>query len=306
VEALKVGDAVMLVSPSGPTVPERVVRGVELLSSWGLDVRVGRHVFDRDGYLAGHDEDRLRDLNDAFADPGVRAVVCTRGGFGAQRIVDRVRLGAPKPLVGFSDVTALQLALWRRGRWPSVHGPGAAWFDDRLPTESAASLREALFTSGPLRSYTTRNEETSAVSVPGPPVSGVLLGGNLSMLASTVGTVDMPDFSGKILLLEDVGEAPYRVDRMLTHLRRAGAFDGVAGIAVGQFTSCVGTGPTTVVDVLREHLGALGVPVLGGLRIGHGVGQETVVLGAPAVLDVNVGCLTSRLTDEIGNSAAAG
>ncbi|GAB3859640.1 LD-carboxypeptidase [Dactylosporangium cerinum] len=296
----------MLVSPSGPTVPERVARGVELLSSWGLDVRVGRHVFDRAGYLAGHDEDRLRDLNAALEDPETKAVVCTRGGYGAQRIVDRVRPGAPKHLVGFSDITALQLAVWRRGGWPSVHGPGAAWFDDRLPAESASSLREALFTSGPLRSYTTRNEETSAVTVPGPVVRGVLLGGNLSMLASTVGTPDMPDFSGKILLIEDVGEAPYRVDRMLTHLRRAGVLDGVAGVAVGQFTECTGAGPTTVVDVLREHLGGLGVPVLGGLRIGHGVGQETVVLGAPAVLDVHVGCLTSRLTDEIGNSAEAG
>jgi muramoyltetrapeptide carboxypeptidase len=217
-----------------------------------------------------------------------------------------VRLGAPKHLVGFSDITALQLAVWCRAGWPSVHGPGAAWFDDRLPPASAASLREALFTSGPLRSYTGASEDTSAVSVPGPPVSGVLLGGNLSMLASTVGTIDLPNFSGKIMLLEDVGEAPYRVDRMLTHLRRAGAFDGVAGVAVGQFTNCVGGGPTTVVDVLREQLSGLGVPVLGGLRIGHGAGQETVVLGAPALLDVNVGCLTSRLTDEIGNSAAAG
>lgn len=299
------GDAVRLVSPSGPTRPDRVARGIELLESWGLRVQTGRHVFDRNGYLAGHDDDRLKDLNEAFEDPAVRAVVCTRGGYGAQRIVDRVRLGTPKPLVGFSDITALQLAVWRRAGWPGVHGPGAAWFDDRLPASSAASLRAALFSSDPLLSYTGENEETSAVRVPGPPVRGVLLGGNLAMLASTVGTVDMPDFSGKIVLLEDVGEAPYRVDRMLTHLRRAGALDGVAGVAVGQFTNCVGAGPTTVVDVLREQLGALGVPVLGGLRIGHGVGQETVVLGAPAVLDVGVGCLTSRAA-EIGDSPAAG
>ncbi|MET7421013.1 LD-carboxypeptidase [Dactylosporangium sp. NPDC005555] len=285
---------VALVSPSGPTRPDRVARGIELLSSWGLRVRTGRHVFDRSGYLAGHDDDRLRDLNDAFEDPDVRAVVCTRGGYGAQRIVDRVRLGEPKPLVGFSDITALQLAVWRTAGWPVVHGPGAAWFDDRLPADSATSLWEALFTSGPLRSYTSGDEETGAVRVPGAAVRGVLLGGNLSMLASTIGTADMPSFAGRIMLLEDVGEAPYRVDRMLTHLRRSGAFEGVLGVAVGQFTNCADRGPTTVVDVLREHLRALGVPVLGGLRIGHGVGQETVVLGAPAVLDADVGCLTSR------------
>ncbi|MEV0133418.1 LD-carboxypeptidase [Dactylosporangium sp. NPDC050688] len=295
----------MIVSPSGPTLPERVERGIALLASWGLRVLVGRHVFDRSGYLAGHDDDRLRDLNAAFADPEVRAVVCTRGGYGAQRIVDGLRPGVPKHLVGFSDITALQLAVWRHGRWPSVHGPGAAWFDDRLPATSAASLRAALFTSGPLRSYRSDTEETGAVQVPGPPVRGVLLGGNLSMLASTVGTADMPDLTGAILLLEDVAEAPYRVDRMLTHLRRAGALRGVAGVAVGQFTDCAGGGATTVADVLREHLGALGVPVLGGLRIGHGVGQETVVLGAVATLDTGVGCLTSREAVN-GNSAAAG
>jgi muramoyltetrapeptide carboxypeptidase len=296
VRALQRGDVVGLVSPSGPTRPDRVARGIELLSGWGLRVRAGRHVFDRDGYLAGHDEDRLGDLNEAFGDPEVRAVVCTRGGYGAQRIVDRLRLssGPAKPLVGFSDVTALQLAVWRVAGWPSVHGPGAAWFDDRLPAASAASLHAALFTSGPLRSYAGGDEETSGVLVPGPPVHGVLLGGNLSMLASTVGTPDMPSLAGAILLLEDVGEAPYRVDRMLTQLRRAGAFEGVSGVAVGQFTNCADRGPTTVVDVLRERLGGLGVPVLGGLRIGHGVGQETVVLGAPAVLDTDVGCLTSR------------
>jgi muramoyltetrapeptide carboxypeptidase len=306
VRALKRGDVVGLVSPSGPTRPDRVARGIELLESWGLRVRTGRHAFDRVGFLAGHDDDRLEDLNEALEDPEIRAVVCTRGGYGAQRIVDRVRLGPAKHLVGFSDITALQLAVWRRARWPSVHGPGGAWFDDRLPATSAASLRAALFTSGPLRSYTSEDEETGAVSVPGPPVRGVLLGGNLSMLASTAGTVDLPDLAGCVLLLEDVGEAPYRVDRMLTHLRRAGALDGVAGVAVGQFTNCADRGPTTVVDVLREHLGGLGVPVLGGLRIGHGVGQETVVLGATATLDVDVGCLTSRVTDDFGNSAAAG
>ncbi|MEV4137430.1 LD-carboxypeptidase [Dactylosporangium sp. NPDC049742] len=290
---LRRGDVVGLVSPSGPTRPDRVARGIELLSGWGLEVRAGRHVFDRSGYLAGHDADRLSDLNEAFEDPEIRAVVCTRGGYGAQRIVDGLRLASPKHLVGFSDITALQLAVWRRVGWASVHGPGGAWFDDRLPASSAESLRAALFTSGPLRSYRSDDEETSAVTVPGPVVGGVLLGGNLSMLASTAGTADMPSFAGAIMVLEDVGEAPYRVDRMLTHLRRAGAFEGVAGVAVGQFTDCVGAGPT-VVDVLRSCLGGLGVPVLGGLRIGHGVGQETVVLGARAELDTTVGCLTSR------------
>lgn len=298
VRALEPGDVVRLVSPSGPTRPDRVARGIELLEGWGLRVELGKHAFDRAGYLAGSDADRLEDLNDAFADPRVRAVICTRGGYGMQRIVDGVRLREPKHVVGFSDITALQLALWRTARLPTIHGPGAAWFDDRLPAGSAESLRDALLSEGVLSSYRREEEETGSVVVPGEPASGILLGGNLTMLTSSLGTRDMPDLSGKILLLEDVGEAPYRVDRMLTQLIRSGALTNVCAVAVGQFTNCADGWPVTVAEVLRERLATLGKPVLGGLPIGHGTGQQTVVLGAPATLDVAAGRLRSRVTDE--------
>jgi muramoyltetrapeptide carboxypeptidase len=292
VRALEPGDLVRLVSPSGPTRPDRVARGIEILESWGLEVELGKHAFDRAGYLAGTDADRLHDLNDALADPRVRAVICTRGGYGMQRIVDGVRFVEPKHVVGFSDITVLQLALWRMARLPTIHGPGAAWSDDRLPTESETSLKDALMTEGPLRTYQIDTE----VTVPGERVGGILLGGNLTMLATSIGTPDMPDLTGAILLLEDVGEAPYRVDRMLTQLERTGALEAVAGIAVGQFTNCADGWPVTVAEVLAERLSRYGVPVLGGLPIGHGVGQRTVVLGAPAILDVARGELSSRVT----------
>jgi muramoyltetrapeptide carboxypeptidase len=133
--------------------------------------------------------------------------------------------------------------------------------------------------------------ESAPVRVPGI-ATGVLLGGNLSLLVSTVGTPDMPDLSGAILLLEDVSEAPYKVDRMLTHLRRAGALRGLAGVALGHFTDCEDKWPTTIVDVLGEHLGSLGVPVLGGLPIGHGTDQLTVALGTLSTLDADAGILT--------------
>ncbi|GAA2327798.1 LD-carboxypeptidase [Dactylosporangium salmoneum] len=277
------GDVVRLVSPSGPAAADRVARGVELLESWGLRAEPAPHVLDRVGYFGGTDDARLDDLNAALADPRVRAVVCTRGGYGVQRIVDRVRWGAPKPIVGFSDITALQLAAWRHGRWPAIHGPGAAWLDARTPQSSAESLRRALMTADPLR---VRGLGASGAA------RGVLLGGNLAMLVSTLGTSDMPDLSGSILLLEDVGEATYRIDRMLTHLLRSGVLAGVRGIALGQFTDC-GDG---VDEVLAERLGGLGVPILAGLPIGHGEGQETVVLGAPALLDAAAGVLVSRVS----------
>jgi muramoyltetrapeptide carboxypeptidase len=292
--ALRPGDTVMLVSPSGPAKPERVARGIELLTGWGLRPVLGPNVYARQGYFAGADALRAADLNAAFADPEVRGVLCTRGGYGAQRIVDAIDMDAvrrdPKVVAGFSDITALQLALWRSARLATVHGPGAAWLDERTPPASAESLRAALMSTEPVVVKRVESEETAPVAVPGT-ATGPLVGGNLSLIVSSVGTPDFPDLRGAILLVEDVGEAPYKVDRMLTHLRRAGALDKVAGVAVGQFTDCADGWAVTVADVLIERLGDLGVPVLGGLPIGHGTGQLTVPVGTSATLDADAGVL---------------
>ncbi|ASW57881.1 LD-carboxypeptidase [Plantactinospora sp. KBS50] len=285
----------MLVSPSGPTRPERVARGVELLTGWGLRPLLAPHAYARHGYLAGTDELRAADLNTAFADPEIRGVLCTRGGYGAQRVVDAIDMAAvrrdPKVVAGFSDITALQFALWRGARLASVHGPGAAWLDERTPLTSAESLHAALMSTEPVSVVRSAEEETARLVVPGV-ATGPLLGGNLCLITASLGTPDMPDLTGAILLIEEVEEQPYKVDRMLTHLRRAGALDGVAGVAVGQFTRCADDWPVTVVDVLAERLGDLGVPVLGGLPVGHGVGQLTVPVGTPATLDAVTGTLT--------------
>jgi muramoyltetrapeptide carboxypeptidase len=297
----------MLVSPSGPARPERVARGVELLSGWGLRVTLGPDVYARHGYLGGTDAQRLAGLHAALRDPAVRGVVCTRGGYGTQRIVDDLDVAAaradPKVVVGFSDITALQLALWRGARLATVHGPGAAWLDERTPAVSADSLRAAMMTAEPAVVTADPDEETYPVRVPGR-ATGTLLGGNLCLLASSIGTADFPPLAGAILLLEEVAEAPYKVDRMLTHLRRAGVLDGLAGVAVGQFVECADDWPVSVVDVLTERLGDLGVPVLGGLPIGHGTGQRSVPVGVPATLDVTAGTLTA--TPAVYRSPAGG
>src|SRR5204863_8297865 len=145
--ALRPGDAVMLVSPSGPTVPDRVARGTQLLTGWGLAVRLGADVYAQHGFFGGTDAQRLAAFNAALRDPAVRAVICTRGGYGAQRIVDGLDLDAvradPKLVVGFSDITAIQLTLWRATRPATVHGPGAARIDDRPPVAAAESPRGA-------------------------------------------------------------------------------------------------------------------------------------------------------------------
>lgn len=293
--ALRPGDAVALVSPSGPTRPERVARGIELLTSWGLRPVLGANVYARHGFLAGADELRAADLNAAFGDPEIRGLICTRGGYGAQRVVDLIDMAAvrrdPKVVVGFSDITALQFALWRGARLASVHGPGAAWLDERTPDVSAESLRAALMEPAPVTVRRVDTEETAPVLVPGV-ATGPLLGGNLCLIVSSIGTPDMPDLTGAILLIEDVEEPPYKVDRMLTHLLRSGSLRGVAGVAVGQFTRCADGWPVTVAEVLLDRLTGLGVPVLGGLPIGHGAGQLTVPVGVRATLDATAGTLT--------------
>jgi muramoyltetrapeptide carboxypeptidase len=273
-----------------------VARGIELLSGWGLEVRLGADVYARHGYFAGTDEQRLASFNGALRDPAVRAVICTRGGYGAQRIVDGLDLDAvradPKLVVGFSDITAIQLALWRGARLVTVHGPGAAWLDDRTPAASAESLRAVLMDAAPTLVRADPDAESGPVAVPGPVVTGTFLGGNLCLLTSSIGTPDLPGLDGAILLLEEVDEEPYKVDRMLTHLRRAGLLTGLAGIALGQFTRCSDGWPVTIADVLADRLSDLGVPVLGGLPVGHGYGQVTVPVGGPATLDVAAGTLT--------------
>lgn len=299
--ALQPGDLVMVVSPAGPAQPERVAAGIELLRSWGLRPVPAPHAFDRQGYLAGSDAERLADLNAAFADPQVRAVVVARGGYGVQRIVDYLDFAAlrrdPKPVVGFSDITALHLALWRGARLASVYGPGAAWSPERTGEQSARSLHDALMSTEPVvikqqpAAQTTPASRLGADGLPGR-ASGHLLGGNLSLLAASVGTPDFPDLTGAILLIEDVDEPPYRVDRMLTQLRRAGVLAGLAGVAVGQFVRCTDQWATDVAEVIGDRLGDLGMPVLGGLPIGHGVDQLAVPVGVPATIDVAGATLT--------------
>ncbi|GIF71728.1 peptidase S66 [Asanoa siamensis] len=293
--ALRPGDAVMLVSPSGPTRPERMVRGLELVESWGLRAVLGPHAYARTGYLAGDDAARAADLNAAFADASIRGVLCTRGGYGAQRMVDAIDMAAvrrdPKVVAGFSDITALQFALWRGARLAAVHGPGVAWNDERTPAASAESLRSALMTTDPVTVAAVPGEDTAGVRVPGI-AAGPLLGGNLCLITASIGTPDMPDLSGAILLIEEVQEPLYKIDRMLTHLRRAGSLDGLAGVALGQFTDCSDDWGTGLTTMLLDRLGDLGIPILGGLPIGHGPGQLSVPVGALATVDADTGLLT--------------
>ncbi|WP_149180464.1 LD-carboxypeptidase [Streptomyces sp. TRM49041] len=292
---LRPGARVAVVAPSGPVPEERLQAGLDILRGWDLDPVALPHVLDRHPvarYLAGTDEDRARDLQAAWCDPAVDAVICARGGYGAQRVVDlldwtAMRAAGPKVFVGFSDATALHEAFALRLGLATLHGPmaGAVAFLKDAGTQDV--LRATLFEP---RSVRTLGADTARALVPGR-ARGVTVGGCLSLLAAGLGTPDgRASLRGGLLLLEDVGEEPYRIDRMLTQLLRAGLLDGVAGVALGSWEDC---GPYGAVrEVLRDRLGGLGVPVVEELGFGHGTPALTVPLGAAAELDADAGTLT--------------
>jgi muramoyltetrapeptide carboxypeptidase len=288
------GDRVRVIAPAYPP-DTRLARGIAILEGFGLVVEVGAHVHDTNGYLAGTDEDRLADLNAAFSDPGIRGVFAARGGYGTQRIVDGLDLDAvrrdPRVFVGFSDLTSLMGRLWHGARLVTFYGPMVNWTDSRTGPVEIESLRKAIMTTEPVVLTRDPAEPSSAVVVPGT-ATGRLLGGNLTMLQCGIGTRDLPDLSGAILLFEDVDESAYSYDRMLTQLRRTGKLDEIAGIAIGQFASAANSGTWSAATAVQDRVGDLGVPVLGGLRVGHGNGQLTVPLGTKATIDTTAGTLT--------------
>jgi muramoyltetrapeptide carboxypeptidase len=286
---LRAGDLIALVAPSGAVSEDEVAAAVRTVEEWGLRARAGRHALGRHSFHSGTDAERLADLNEALRDPSVRGILCLRGGYGLQRIVDEVDFAAagadPKPMMGYSDITALHVALWCEAGLPTVHGPTAGHL-----FKGADGARRVLMSGDPVTLAADPAESTFSVRVGGR-AEGTLLGGNLTILASTAGTRHRLDPHGTILLIEDVNEAPYRIDRALVQLRRAGWLDGLAGVAIGQFTRCVdATYRRTTEEVLAEHFGER-IPVLGGLPIGHGERQTAVALGVPAVLDATAGTL---------------
>ncbi|MFE3857683.1 LD-carboxypeptidase [Streptomyces griseorubiginosus] len=288
------GARVAVVAPSGPVAEDRLQAGLDLLRGWDLDPVVAPHVLDAHGelgYLAGSDADRAADLQRAWCDPSVDAVLCARGGYGAQRMVDlldweAMRAAGPKVFVGFSDVTTLHQAFATRLGLVTLYGPAAAGVDFVKNAVAQEHLRATLFTPETVRTLTSRGPAL----VPGR-ARGVTLGGCLSLLATDLGTRHARTGARDgLLLIEDVGEQPYRVDRMLTQLLRTGWLDGVRGIALGSWAGC---GPYDVLrTVLADRLGGLGVPVVEEFGFGHCEGASTMPFGVRAELDAEAGTLT--------------
>lgn len=283
--ALAAGARVALIAPAGPLRGEEdVARGVANARAMGWEPVVGAHVLRREGYLAGHDGERLADLNAALADDAVDGIWCLRGGYGAMRLLPALDGAAlarrPKALIGFSDITALHAALGERAGLVTFHGPVAR---GALPERSACSLRAAV-----AEQANGCGHAADARVLRAGQAHGVLAGGNLALLAALAGTPYAPRLDGAILVLEDVNEAVYRVDRMLRQLVLAGMLRGCRALVFGQCTDCPAErddGARTLDEVLAELADELGVPCLAGVPVGHVDEQWTVPLGATATLD---------------------
>ncbi len=305
---LRPGDLVRFVSPASRPDPEGIERRAAVLRGWGLAVEVAPHAFDKLGYLAGTDDDRLADLTAALLDPAVRAVLATRGGKGSYRIAHRLPFEAiardPKPLVGFSDITALQLILQHRCRTTSVHGALTSDAEDRLSPVAERSLRAALMEDGPIVLSADPAIASAALTTAGR-AQGPLIGGNLDMIATSAGWA-LPPLAGAILLIESIGLAIGQLDRALTMLVRAGHLDGVAGIAIGHIIGTPANPPIDAITLLRHHLGPLGAPILGGLPLGHDADARSVLMGAPTVIDTERGVLMQRSWIGLSTSLSRG
>ena len=299
---LRLGDTVGLIAPASsndeplnPETVQNIVRGM------GLVPKLGRHVSDRFGYLSGSDQDRAADINAMFADATVRAIFAMRGGWGSARLLplldwDLFRAN-PKLLIGSSDVTALHLAFAARVGFPTIHAPNAS---NRWDVISWNSLWRLAFTGEtPLLGEPEGQDRTldrwRTTTIRSGKASGRLLGGNLTVLSTLMGTPWLPDFDGAILFLEDVGEAEYRIDRMMNQLALAGVLGKVAGVIFGQCMRCNSGVPDyagfTVPDILNQYLSPLGVPSFSGANIGHVSNQLSLPVGAGVEMDADAGTI---------------
>ncbi len=301
------GDTVGLITPATfATDPDTIQMIQRTVDYFGLKAKWGKNVRKREGYLGGSVDERVDDLHAMFADTEVHAVFAIRGGYGASQILDRLDYDLirrnPKILIGYSDITALHLAIHQKTGLVTFHGPVTT---SAFTPYTQACYRKALFEAAPLGKLTNPDESnplrpshTLRTVRPGS-ARGRLTGGNLTLISTLMGTPYEIDTRGKILFIEDVGEEPYRIDRMLTQLRLAGKFDQAAGIIFGECHDCAPkefqqsfTSTFSFGEVVDNILGKVKIPVLSGLTIGHTADQLTLPLGVMATLDADKGLLT--------------
>lgn len=291
------GCTIGIIAPASPGDRETAEAGMAFLKARGFNIKLGKGVFASLGDIAGPDDLRAQDINTMFSDPEIDGIIALRGGYGAMRLLSLLDYTAirnnPKVFVGYSDITALHLSIHQRTGLITFHGPMAASdFGKNPPDYTVEAFLRAVTCPQPLGLINTP-PETSPVVISEGTAAGTLVGGNLSLISATLGTPYEIDTSGKILFLEDVSEAPYRIDRMLTQLKLSGKLDAAAGIVLDVFAGCQEAADPdsfSVEEVLQDRLGGLNKPVLYKLYYGHTPLKATLPVGVKAALNNN--CLT--------------
>lgn len=300
--SLKVGDTIGLVNPASFITSEALEEIKETLTDIGLNYKLGTHILDRYGYLAGKDIDRATDINTMFADPSVKAILTLRGGWGCNRILPLINYQLirknPKIIIGYSDITSLLLAIYALSGIVTFHGPVATstW------NEFTKDYVQRILFNG--EAVTMQNSLNTGENINAKPIQietitpgkarGKLIGGNLSVLSAMVGSAYLPNWQRSILFLEEIGEEVYRVDRMLTQLKLAGILDRISGFIFGQCTRCAPEKPEqslTLMQVLQDHIQPLKIPAWYGAAIGHIPNKFTLPIGIEVEIDANNGSI---------------
>jgi muramoyltetrapeptide carboxypeptidase len=280
-------------APAGPVLPEEAEAGLAVLAG-RYDVVHDPKIFEADGFLAGPDDRRADELNRYLRDPDIRAIICARGGYGVMRILDLLDADAlrrdPKPIVGFSDITALAQWCIRDANVRPIHGPMVKQLG-HLPPQDVEWLIRTLEDPAAPGPWPEELQRVGARG--GGTVEARLVGGNLEILTRLLGTPYAPDLGASVLIIEDVGERPYRVDRALTQLKLAGALDGVRAVAVGEFLDCAEKDdrPPSVAEVIEERLVKFDIPGVAGVPVGHGARNRAFSQGARCAVDLGAGRL---------------
>ncbi|MCB0713925.1 MAG: LD-carboxypeptidase [Ignavibacteriae bacterium] len=300
--ALKPGETIGVIAPSSPQRDDQRLRnGINFLRQLGFEVKEGENLWNRYGYLAGTDEERIEDLNQMIRDPQVRMIVAGRGGYGATRILDQIDYESlqhdPKIILGFSDVTAINLALLGSINLVSFSGamPGVDFWEEEPDRFTVESFMQGVTTSNNV-GLVPQPEEALPIEghFPGT-ATGRLIPANLTLLASLCGTPYLPDMRGAILLIEEIGEEAYRVDRLLSQLYNAGIFNQIGGLALGAFTGTepkrISIDPLPINEVFREYIRRAAVPAISGVQYGHINRKLTLPVGTLARIDGTAGVL---------------
>lgn len=289
---LRPGDTVAFSAPAGILYERSDFDKMErVMDEFGLNVRFGEYVRERYGYFSGTDLQRAMDLNRFFVDASVDAIVAVRGGWGASRILPYLNFSSiqthPKILCGFSDITTLHLAILKECGLVTFHGPNGASEWSELTKHY---FKKVLMDGEDVKFSSSGGVKTL---VPGL-AEGELIGGNLTVLTTTLGTGYQPDTDGCILFVEDIGEPVYKIDRMLTHLKMAGVLDGITGFVFGDCTDCPRPRPDhfTLEEILRQHIEPLEIPAVMGMSISHGDDNFTIPIGVNAQLDAESGVIS--------------